>query len=631
MEVFKVQGVIDLKDNLTNKIPGVKSKMDEVDKKSGSLRSGFSKLGAVLGGVVVASLAGFGAILVSGAKDAMEAEARVAQLDAVLKSTGGSAGMTKDSLLTLADGFEKTTKFSAEAALEAQALLLTFTNIGKDTFPRATKAAADMATAMGTDMAGQSIALGKALNDPIKGISALSRVGVTFTKQQQKQIKTMQAAGDMAGAQTVILKELEKEFGGSAEAAGQTFAGQLEILKNAFGNVKEELATQFMPYLKKFMDWVMANMPAIQAGFQTAFDVISRVAKVLGNTFTTYVLPALITLYDWVQTNMPLIKQFIADMVDMVVPKFKKIVDIVKDIADNIFPAMKKGSTDLRDTVKSLTKTGLDNLITALTWIKNNTPLVKGALVALTAAWVIHKGVVLAHNIALGVNNGLMFLAAVRSKAETVAIVALYVAQGISTAAIKVASIAQAAFNLVMSLNPIGIVIIALAALGIGIYALVKNWDTVTGAIKKAWDWLNKWNKTDVKTKAIAASTPSSKTGSGGGYSGGTSNGGGAHGGGSGFAVGSRYLPYDMIAPVHKGEMIVPESENPYANSGGKILPQGLNESYFTRKGESQSAKAVTVNNYITVEKMDSNRDIDDIGDKLGNRTYEKLFAIGLA
>ena len=42
-----------------------------------------------------------------------------------------------------------------------------------------------------------------------------------------------------------------------------------------------------------------------------------------------------------------------------------------------------------------------------------------------------------------------------------------------------------------------------------------------------------------------------------------------------GFAIGSRYVPYDMTAQIHKGEMIIPASENPYANSGGRVMPGG--------------------------------------------------------
>ena len=56
-------------------------------------------------------------------------------------------------------------------------------------------------------------ALGKALNDPVKGITALSKVVVTFTEDQKKMIKTMVETGDAAGAETVILDDLAKEFG----------------------------------------------------------------------------------------------------------------------------------------------------------------------------------------------------------------------------------------------------------------------------------------------------------------------------------------------------------------------------------------------------------------------------------
>lgn len=270
--------------------------------------NGLKNIGKMAVVAGAALLAGFGVALISGAKDAALAEAKVAQLDAVLKSTGGAAGMTRDSLLSMAEGLEKTTKFSAEAALEAESLLLTFTNIGKDTFPAATQAAADMATAMGTDMAGQSIALGKALNDPVKGITALTRVGVSFTDQQKEQIKSMQESGDMAGAQAIILGELNKEFGGSALAAGATFAGQLEIVKNGFGAITESLALQFMPYLSEALTWIQDNLPAIQETFSKVFGVISDVLKTAFEWFKIYILPALVELFDWVQANMPQIQ-----------------------------------------------------------------------------------------------------------------------------------------------------------------------------------------------------------------------------------------------------------------------------------------------------------------------------------
>ena len=505
INIFSLSGEILLKDD------GIENKLDKIDKKAGgiskSIGSAFGKIGkaALIAGTAI--LTGLGAALISGTKDAAEAEESIAQLKAVLKSTGGAAGMSKKELTGLADALEKTTKFSAESTQAAESLLLTFTNIGKKTFPLATKTALDMATALGGDAASQSIALGKALNDPTKGITALSRVGVSFTEDQKAVIKKLQETGDMAGAQTVILKELEKEFGGSAEAAGKTFAGQLEILKNKFGAVTESLATKFMPYLQKFMDWASSNMPQIQEIFSKAFDVIDDVFTTVCKFVKDNVIPIFTDLYTWVQTNMPLIKQFIADMVDIVVPKFKKIVDIVKDIATNIFPNMKTGSFDLKEEVKKLTTRALDILIAALTTLKNIMPLVKVAVVGLTTVWIIQKGIVLLHNIALIAHNVQLAIARAKDILLTAAIVGLYIAQGIGTAATWLANTAMVAFNLTMSLNPIALVIAALALLGLGILALVKNWDKVTGAIKKAWDWLTKWNKEPTEDKNTTVTT----------------------------------------------------------------------------------------------------------------------------
>src|SRR6188768_2803829 len=106
-----------------------------------------------------------------------------------------------------------------------------------------------MSVALGTDMKTSAMQVGKALNDPIKGLSRLTKVGVTFTDAQRAQVKAMQESGDMAGAQKVILAELTKEFGGSAEAAGKTLPGQLKILQQEFSNVAGALIGELIPPL----------------------------------------------------------------------------------------------------------------------------------------------------------------------------------------------------------------------------------------------------------------------------------------------------------------------------------------------------------------------------------------------
>src|SRR3972149_11993329 len=214
---------------------------EKAAKRSEGLSKALSGVGQVVAGWGLAGL--FGAMIT----EASESEQKVAELNAVLKSTGGIAGVTAKQALDLATAFQKTTRFSDEAVLSGENMLLTFTNIGKDVFPQATEVMLDMSQALGQDIKSSAIQLGKALQDSIQGVTALRRVGVNFTEDQQKMIESMVESGDLMGAQKFILQELQTEFGGSARAAGETFAGQLDILKNSLLNVAEGIGTALLP------------------------------------------------------------------------------------------------------------------------------------------------------------------------------------------------------------------------------------------------------------------------------------------------------------------------------------------------------------------------------------------------
>jgi len=186
----------------------------------------------------------------------------MAQTQAVLKSTGGVAGVTADQVSKLAASLQKTTKFSDETIQTGENLLLTFTKIGKDIFPEATEIMLDMSQALGQDVKSSAIQLGKALQDPILGVTALRRVGVNFNEAQQDVIKNLVETGRSAEAQALIMKELKTEFGGSAEAAGKTFAGQLTIAKNTFSDfmelIGEGISNSLEPVIQAFNDWFTA-------------------------------------------------------------------------------------------------------------------------------------------------------------------------------------------------------------------------------------------------------------------------------------------------------------------------------------------------------------------------------------
>src|SRR5260221_5678697 len=192
-----------------------------------------------------------------------------AQTVQVLKSTKDVSGETAASLKGMADAQSQTTDFSHDTVQGGENLLLTFTNIGKGVFPQATQSILDVSQAMGQDLKSSAIQVGKALGDPLTGMTALQRIGVTFSASEKEQIKTMMAHHDIIGAQKVILHELGTEFGGSAQAAGKTFGGMMKELGNTMEDVKIKIGTAVMPLLIRLGQWFLANGMPLITNFST--------------------------------------------------------------------------------------------------------------------------------------------------------------------------------------------------------------------------------------------------------------------------------------------------------------------------------------------------------------------------
>jgi len=232
--------------------------IQKVGKEAGGLSDLLSnsfKNAAIVSG---AALAGLTAEAIRSVGAFEESQKVVKQLETVLKSTGGIAGVTKEQALGLASSLSTVTTYSDEAVLGAENLLLTFTNIGKDTFPQTLEAVMDVSTALKQDLNSSAIQVGKALQDPILGVTALRRVGVNFNEAQTEMVKKLVESGKSLDAQKYILKELQTEFGGSARAAGETLPGKLEILKNTLDNLEESIGglidKALEPLLDKFIN-----------------------------------------------------------------------------------------------------------------------------------------------------------------------------------------------------------------------------------------------------------------------------------------------------------------------------------------------------------------------------------------
>jgi hypothetical protein len=208
--------------------------VEMASRKTGALTNATRSLVAGLGALV-----GGGAVLRKVIDESTQAQAAQAQLAAVLRSTGGVAGQTAESINAHAAALQRVSAYGDDAIVSAQALLLTFTKIGGEAFPQATEAVLNVATAMGMDLKSAALQVGKALNDPVLGMTALSRSGIQFTAQQKALVQQLVTTNRTAEAQAIILAELETQFGNSARAARDTLGGALAALQNAIGDLFE--------------------------------------------------------------------------------------------------------------------------------------------------------------------------------------------------------------------------------------------------------------------------------------------------------------------------------------------------------------------------------------------------------
>jgi hypothetical protein len=213
-----------------------------------------------------AALGAFGGFMINAARGAEDARIANEKLGNVLSSMGW--GATTDRVSAYAEQLEKTVAVDADVIKATQTKLATFSNLTKTVnkaggaFDRATVAALDMAAAGFGTAEGNAVQLGKALQDPIKGIAALAKSGVTFTNQEKEKIRTLVESNKMLEAQDMILDAIEKQVGGTAEASASSFDKMkfaLAGVSDTFGDMLLPVIDALAPKLAAFSAWAQAN------------------------------------------------------------------------------------------------------------------------------------------------------------------------------------------------------------------------------------------------------------------------------------------------------------------------------------------------------------------------------------
>ncbi|MBW1778750.1 MAG: phage tail length tape measure family protein, partial [Deltaproteobacteria bacterium] len=220
---------------------GATRDIKKLDTASVALKKSFMAVSAAAAAVAGVGLYKLNQAMREGIQLAGVQEKAEAKLEAVIRATGGAAGYTAQEMKEMAASLQQVTTYGDETIINAQAMMATFKEIGRETFPDAIKAALDMSTVMDQDLKSSVVQIGKALNDPIKGMTALSRVGVTFTEEQKNMVRQLVESNRVLEAQQIILEELNSEFGGAATGQIRTYAGAVQQAENAYGDLLEEL------------------------------------------------------------------------------------------------------------------------------------------------------------------------------------------------------------------------------------------------------------------------------------------------------------------------------------------------------------------------------------------------------
>jgi phage-related protein len=260
-------------------LPAASGKAGEESGKkfSDSFGTGLKRLVTTLG----ATFAGFE--LVGLVKESIAAGREAAQAlrltDAVIKSTGGAAGVTAEQVHRYSEELSNATGVQNDIIQSGANVALTFVEIrnkagaGNDIFNQFLASALDVSAGLHQNLQPSIIQIGKALNDPITGMTTLRRIGISFTQEQIDQAKALQKSGDLMGAQKLILAELNKEFGGAAAAASDP----AKKAQNAWHNFKEELGTKLLPVVQNLAVQFTAFLPTLAA-------IAGRLTDLVGDT-----------------------------------------------------------------------------------------------------------------------------------------------------------------------------------------------------------------------------------------------------------------------------------------------------------------------------------------------------------
>jgi len=351
--------------------------------------------GPIAAVVSVGALVKLGKDLTLAGEVAKTSNARIEQIASSMDLFGDNVGQVTDRLIANAEATALQTGIDQNSIKQTQAKLLTFGNLAASAdevggaFDRALAAAIDLEAAGFGAAEQQAVALGKALNDPTKGLAALGRSGITFTEIEKEKIKALQESGDLLGAQEILLEAVEKQVGGTAEATADMSA-QFQVagsqvkerfgksLSDAFDRIGGpaldrflpkilEMADSFGPLIEQVVDFFLAMLD----GEGSMSPIIALFQEILAN------LPEL----------LPMFQEIGAVVGEIVAVAFEIFMDIARILITDVLPVFMESFKLLAPVVMELTKTVLELIKPLLTALAPILPVLAQLIIALIVAF----------------------------------------------------------------------------------------------------------------------------------------------------------------------------------------------------------------------------------------------------
>jgi phage-related protein len=417
---------------LTVKILGDSSSFEKAMGKTAGGLGKFAKVGAAALLAVGAGAVVLGTKLIAAGEAAATSNARIDNIVKSMDLFGASAGEVTNRLVGVAEATARATGIDQNSIKATQAKLLTFRELAASadevggTFDRTTQAAIDLASAGFGTAETNAAQLGKALNDPIKGLTSLTKSGVTFTEAEKDRIKTLVESNRLGEAQEIVLAAIESQVGGTAEAT----ANASDKMKVAFSQTSERVGQTLLPAFESLSGFVLETVvPAFERFYGWAAPQLEAAMGAVQSFISGTVIPALQRLSAWWDENGPAIVSRVREIADVIgewvtgalawlaewwatngpqiIDAMERIAVVVRDTLVDAFNALAEWwatngpqITTTAQTMADGVGDAFDRLATAAEWVRDNWNQIRPVL--LTIAGLIAT-VLIPHYIALGV------------------------------------------------------------------------------------------------------------------------------------------------------------------------------------------------------------------------------------